>query len=60
MNLYGITGLGREELHRWLSNLPFLKVINKAPFMIVNSLVWVVVAMLVILMRRGLFFASMK
>lgn len=41
-----------------LSNLLFLGVIYETSFMVVNSLVWMVVAVVVVLMKKDLFFAS--
>lgn len=41
-----------------VSNLLFLDVIHETQFMIVNALVWVVVAIIVIFMKRELFFAK--
>lgn len=41
-----------------LSNLLFLDVIYELPFMMVNALVWVVVAAVVIVLKRELFFTS--
>jgi membrane protease YdiL (CAAX protease family) len=41
-----------------IANLLFLDVIYETPFMIVNSLVWVVVAVAVVFMKKEIFFSS--
>jgi hypothetical protein len=41
-----------------IANLLFLDVIYETPFMIVNSLVWVVVAVVVVFMKKEIFFSS--
>ena len=41
-----------------VSNLLFLDVIYETPFMIVNALVWVVVAIVVVLRKKELFFTT--
>lgn len=41
-----------------LTNLPFLDVINQTQFMMVNALVWVVLAGIVVFMKRELFFSA--
>lgn len=41
-----------------LTNLLFLDVIYETSFMIVNAIVWIVVALIVVFMKRELFFAS--
>ena len=43
-----------------VANLLFLDVIYETPFMIVNALVWVVVAVVVVFMKKELFFASKR
>jgi membrane protease YdiL (CAAX protease family) len=41
-----------------IANLLFLDVIYETPFMVVNALVWVVVALMVVFMKKELFLAS--
>jgi len=43
-----------------LSNLLFLDVIYETSFMMVNAIVWVIVATVIVFMKRELFFASKK